>query len=226
LGLAVGISILPGCLLGLGNGLLVVKARVPAIIVSLGTASIVQSIASFVTQGAITSLGDFQTLTTIGQGMLFGVIPVPVLIFLCIALVSSILLTRTPFGAYVRAIGGNIRASKLMGIRVALNQICVYVLSGLLAAIAGIIVAGRLSMGSSQAGSGLELPAIAAAVLGGSSLSGGSGTIIGTLVGTLILSVVFNGIILIGVPFFYQFVVTGVVVLLAVALNEAIRQVT
>jgi ribose transport system permease protein len=225
-GLAVVISLIPGCLIGLLNGFLIIRARVPALIVTLGTASILQSIASFVTQGAITSLGEFKLLTFIGQGALWKAIPVPAILFIGLAVLAQIVLTKTPFGSYIQAIGGNRNAARLMGLQVERQQIFVYILSGFMAAISGIIVAGRLSMASSQTGVGLELPSIAAATLGGSLLTGGSGTVSGTVVGALILSVVFNGLILLGVPFFYQLAATGLILLLAVAFNEAVRKIT
>lgn len=185
--------------------------------------SIVQSIAPFATRGAIISISDFPSITFLGQGRIGGV-PVPAIILIVLTIISYILLQSTTFGTYLRAIGGNRQATMLMGVNVAAFEVATYMLSGLMAGIAGLMQAGRLSMGSSQAGLGLELPAIAAAVLGGTSLFGGYGTIAGTFVGALIISVLFNGLILIGVPFFYQLLATGVVLILAVAFNEAIRE--
>lgn len=223
--LALPLGLMTGCVIGLANGLLVVKTNVPPVIVTLGMMYMMQSVASFITRGAITSLAEFSVVTFLGQGYV-GAIPVPALILLSLTIICYILLTRTTFGAYVRAIGGNRDASVVMGLEVARYQIAVYVLSGLMASIAGVMVAGRLSMSSAQTGLGLELPAIAAAVLGGTSLVGGEGTVFGTLIGALIISVVFNGLILLGLPFFYQLVATGCVLVLAVAFNEAIRRLT
>lgn len=223
--LAMLLALITGVTVGLANGAIVSRLGVPPIITTLGTLSIVQSVASFITQGAITSLSDFDAVTFFGQGHL-GIVPVPVIILLGLAVVCHVLLTRTRFGVTVRAIGTNRLASQLMGIDVSGYTIAVYALCGFLASVAGLIVAGRIAAASSQAGVGLELPAIAAAVLGGTSLFGGSGSILGTLVGAVILQVLFSGLILLGVPFFYQLVATGVVLILAVAFNEALRRLT
>jgi ribose/xylose/arabinose/galactoside ABC-type transport system permease subunit len=222
--LAIVLALLTGCLIGVANGLVVSRLGVPPIITTLGTLSIVQSLASFITQGAITSLSDFEPVTFVGQGHV-GAIPVPVVILVGLTAICHIVLTRTSFGARVRGIGTNRQASSLMGINVAGYTMAVYALSGLLASVAGLIVAGRIAAASSQAGVGLELPAIASVVLGGTSLFGGSGSIVGTLVGALILSVLFSGLILLGLPFFYQLVATGAVLVLAIAANEALRRV-
>lgn len=222
-GMAILLALLAGSAVGFLNGILVVKARVPALIVTLGTMSIVQSAASFITKGDTITLRSSKVISFLGQGYV-GIVPVPALILIILATISYVVLNYTTFGAYIRAIGGNKDASILMGVDVALYQVVVYVLSGLMASLAGIMVAGRLQMGSSQAGEGLLLPAIAAAVLGGTSLFGGEGSVVGTLVGALILNVLFNGLILYGLPFFYQLVATGVILILAIALNEAIRE--
>ena len=200
--LALPLALLTGGLVGLTNGLLIVRAKVPPIIVTLGTLYIVQSIASFATQGAIISLSGIEVLRFIGQGFI-GPIQMPVILLFILTVICAILLNRTVFGTIVRAIGGNRNATTLMGIDVAFYQVVVYVLCGLLASAGGLIVAGRLSMGSAQAGLGLELTAIAASVLGGTSLSGGEGSILGTLFGPPLLSMIFNGPILLGGPFFF-----------------------
>jgi ribose/xylose/arabinose/galactoside ABC-type transport system permease subunit len=222
--IALVLGLLTGPVIGLANGLIIARLGVPPIITTLGMLSIVQSLASYITQGAITSLSDFEPVTFLGAGHV-GAIPVPVVILLALTAICHILLTRTSFGARVRGIGTNRRASSLMGINVAGYTMAVYALSGLLASVAGLIVAGRIAAASSQAGVGLELPAIASVVLGGTSLFGGSGSILGTLVGALILSVLFSGLILLGLPFFYQLVATGLVLVLAIAANEALRRI-
>jgi ribose transport system permease protein len=223
--LALVLGLLTGPLIGIANGLIIARLGVPPIITTLGVLSIVQSLASYTTQGAITSLSDFEPVTFLGAGHV-GAIPVPVVILLGLTAICHILLTRTSFGARLRGIGTNRRATALMGINVAGYTMAAYALSGLLASVAGLIVAGRIAAASSQAGVGLELPAIASVILGGTSLFGGSGSILGTLVGALILSVLFSGLILLGLPFFYQLVATGVVLILAIGFNETLRRVT
>jgi ribose transport system permease protein len=216
LALAVGTGI------GMANGLLVVKARVPAIIATLGMLSILQGVTFLITEGATTSLRKFALLTIIGQGRV-GSIPLPAIILVALAAGCHLLLTRTTLGTRLRAIGSNRNASRLMGLGIERHTIGIYALSGFLAAVAGFIVAGRLSVASATAGNQLELSAITAAVLGGTGLSGGHGTFVGTLTGAIMLSVLLNGLILLGVPFFYQLVATGAALVLAVAVNESSR---
>jgi ribose/xylose/arabinose/galactoside ABC-type transport system permease subunit len=216
---AIALVVALGALIGVANGLLIVHAGVPPLIVTLGMLTIVHGVASKISNGAITSLTDFAAITWFGNGRL-AFLPAAALILLVLAAACHVLLTRTTFGANVRAIGANATASRLMGLDVSGVTVAVYALSGTLAAVAGLIMAGKLSAGSAEAGSGLELPAIAAAVLGGTSLFGGTGSIGGTLVGALILSVVFNGLVLLGVPFFYQLVVTGTVLVVAVGVQQ------
>lgn len=221
--LALLLVLLVGCIVGTINGLLIANTGVPPVLVTLGMLYIVQSVAFYITEGATISLAQFDALAYFGQGNL-GIIPVPVILLLALTLVCYLLLSYTSFGRKVLAIGNNRRASALMGLDVTSHIVGVYLMMGLLASIAGLIVAGRLAAASSEAGLDLELSAIAAAVLGGASLSGGSGSVTGTLAGALILSVLFNGLILMGVPFFYQLVLTGVVLILALAVNEALQR--
>lgn len=221
--LALILVLLVGCLVGTVNGLIIANTGVPPVLVTLGMLYIVQSVAFYVTEGATISLAQFNVLTYLGQGYL-SIIPIPVIVLLILSVACYLLLSYTSFGKKVVAIGNNRRASALMGLDVTSYIVVVYLMMGLLASIAGLIVAGRLASASSEAGLDLELSAIAAAVLGGASLSGGSGSIIGTLAGALILSVLFNGLILMGVPFFYQLILTGVVLILALAVNEALQR--
>lgn len=216
---AIALVLIVGAVVGGANGLIIVHAGVPPLIVTLGMLTILQGIASKISEGAITALSDYPAITWFGNGRI-GFLPAAALILLVLAAVCHIALTRTTFGAKVRAIGANANASRLMGLDVNGVIVTVYALSGLLAAVAGLIMAGKLSAGSAEAGQGLELPAIAAAVLGGTSLFGGRGSIGGTLVGALILSVVFNGLVLLGVPFFYQLVITGTVLVAAVGVQQ------
>lgn len=218
-GAAMVLVLLLGCAVGVVNGLVITKASVPPLIATLGMLTVLQGFASLISGGEIASLATYDTVTWLSEGRVAG-LTVPALLLLLLALACHVLLTRTSFGTTVKAIGTNAAASRLMGLDVTGITVAVYALSGLLAAVAGLVVAGRLAAGSAEAGTGLELPAIAAAVLGGTSLFGGRGSIAGTLMGALILSVLFNGLILIGLDFFYQLLVTGAVLVLAVAVNE------
>jgi ribose transport system permease protein len=220
---AVVLGLLTGTLVGLVNGAIVVLARVPAIIVTLGTMTIVDSVALWITDGAITSLRRFAALNFVGQGYV-GPVPVPVIILVVLAAACWALLAFTAIGRRIKAIGHNRAAAYLMGLDVAAYTIGVYALCGLLAGAGGIVIAGQLSSSSADAGEGRELAAITAAVLGGTSLLGGHGTIIGTLAGALILSVLLNGLIQLGVHFFWQLLATGLVLIAAVAFHEALRR--
>ncbi|HZD67649.1 MAG TPA: ABC transporter permease [Actinomycetes bacterium] len=222
-GLAMALALLTGVGVGLVNGLLVVKALVPPIIVTLGTLSAVQAIAQYLSGSQTTSLDSFGVLTYLGQGYV-GRVPVPGIILLVLAGAGQLALARTAACRRLRAIGANRDAAALMGLPVVRSTVAVYVLSGLLASFAGLIIAGQLSASTPNAGYGLELPAITAAVLGGTSLFGGSGSVIGTLVGSILLAAVFNGLILLGFSAFTQQVATGVILALTIALNEALRR--
>jgi inositol transport system permease protein len=217
--LAIAIVLGLGACVGAVNGLIIVAAQVPPLIVTLGMLTLLHGIASKISNGAITSLSDYPAITWLGDGRVWF-LPSAALILLVAAALCHLLLTRTPFGSHVRAIGANANASRIMGLDISATVVSVYALSGGLAAVAGLMMAGKLQAGSAEAGAGFELPAIAAAVLGGTSLFGGSGSIAGTLAGALILSVVFNGLILLGVPFFYQLVVTGSVLIVAVGVQQ------
>lgn len=223
IGLALLLGLLTGCVVGLVNGLLVANTAVPPVLVTLGMLYIAQSIAFYITGGAITSLSQFDTLVYLGQGNV-GPIPVPAIILLILAAICYMLLNYTNFGTKVRAVGSNRKASALMGLDVSAYTVGVYLMSGLLASIGGLILAGRLAATSSDAALTLVLNAIAAAVLGGASLFGGSGSIIGTLAGALVLSTLFNGLVLMGASSFYQLVFTGLILILVLAFNEALRR--
>ncbi len=219
--LAIAFVLAAGALIGFVNGLIVVCLRVPPIIATLATMTVLGSLAFLITEGAISSLRRFTVLTFLGQGR-FGGMPVPALILVLLAAACHVVLARTVVGTRLRAIGGNRSASTLMGLAVERYTVAVYVIAGLLASVAGLIVAGRTAAASAQAGNGLELSAVTAAVLGGTSLTGGQGSVAGTLVGALALSVLFNVLVHAGVPFFWQLVATGLALIAAVALNTLI----
>jgi ribose/xylose/arabinose/galactoside ABC-type transport system permease subunit len=221
--LGIGTVILVGALIGFVNGLVVVFLRVPAIIATLASMSMINGLALLITGGATQSLRRFGLLTLFGQGWV-GPVPVPALVLIVVVGFGHVFLTRTVIGTRLRAIGENPAASHLMGLPVGSYMLGVYTACAVLASVAGIMVAGRLSSASAQAGLGLELSAIAAAVLGGTALTGGKGTVIGTLVGSLILSVLLNGLIHLGVPFFWQLVVTGLALVVAVAFQASLSR--
>lgn len=211
-------ALLVGAVFGGFNGLLVTRFKVPPFVATLGVMTIARGLTMLYTGGfPITNLGEgFQF---IGTGWFLGV-PMPVWIAVAIILIFSFYMRETRTGRYIYAIGGNKRATLLSGIRVDKIVFLVYTLAGILSAVAGILVTARLDSAQPNAGSGYELDAIAAVVIGGASLSGGRGSIIGTVVGALIIGVLNNGLVLLDVSPFWQQVIKGLVILFAVILDR------
>jgi len=220
--LAILIGLAAGTALGLFNGIAVAKAKLPAFIVTLAMMTVARGFTLIYTNGRPIS-GFNETFRFFGAGYL-GRIPIPVVIMFILLIVIYILLKKTPFGRYIYAIGGNETATKLSGINTDKIKIAVYGLNGFLAAVSGIILTSRLNSAQPMAGEGYELDAIAAVVLGGTSLSGGSGSVIGTIIGALIIAVLNNGLNLLNVSSFYQLVAKGAVILLAVFLDRKSQQ--
>lgn len=216
--MALPLALMAGSLVGLFNGIAVSKAKIPPFIVTLATLSIARGLSLLYTGGyPIYNLP--QNFIYLGRGYILGV-PVPILITLVIVAFAVILLGRSKFGRHVYAIGGNEEAARLSGIPVDRVKIMVYVLSGLAASITGILLSARLASGQPTLGQGLELDAIAATVLGGTSLFGGKGRLIGTVIGALFLGVLSNGLNLLGVSSFWQLILKGLVLLIAVVIYE------
>jgi ribose transport system permease protein len=218
--LAMAIGLASGAIMGAINGLFITKGRVAPFIATLATMTIFRGLTLVYTDGRpITGLSDSPLFEIMGRGY-FGWIPVPVIWMLVCYAILYFVLKKTTFGRRVYSIGGNEEASVLSGIRVNSVKIWVYSLTGTLSALAGIILASRLNSAQPTAGASYELDAIASVVLGGTSLSGGRGWIFGTLVGALIIGVLNNGLNLMNVSSFYQQVVKGGVILLAVLLDR------
>lgn len=220
LGILVGIAV--GAAGGAFNGVFIAWARVPPFIMTLATLTIFSGIALISTGGApiIRFTGEFRWL---GQGLIYG-IPVPVIVMLLVACAMHILLTRTAFGAAVYAVGGNEEAARLTGLAVKRVKFLVYVIGGALTGLAAMVLMGRLSSAQPNMGQGFELDAIAAVVLGGTSLMGGRGTIWGTLIGALVIGVLNNGFNLLSIDPYFQLVAKGAIILLAVLLDDRVRQ--
>jgi ribose transport system permease protein len=216
---AIIIGLAAGGVMGTINGLLVTKAKIAPFIATLATMTIYRGLALVYTDGRPITGFESELFTLVGGGYFFGV-PVPVIITIIIFAILYFMLRKTTFGRNIYAIGGNEEASLLSGIKTGRFKIYVYALTGLLSSLAGIILTSRLNSAQANAGTGYELDAIAAVVLGGTSLSGGKGWIVGTLVGALIIGVLNNGLNLLGVSSFYQQVVKGMVILLAVLLDR------
>jgi ribose transport system permease protein len=210
-----------GAVIGAINGVFIARFALPAFIVTLAALTYLRGIV-YVGTGGTTLIPPDVTYSWIGQGSVLGV-PYAVLIMLGVYVAGWFLLNRTVFGRQVYAIGGNAEAARLSGIPVRRVIMMTYVISGLCAGIAGLIVASRLESAVPDLGSGYELNAIAAIVLGGTSLMGGRGSLVGTLIGALFIAVLSNGMTLMNVESFYQQIIMGVVILLAVLIDRLRR---
>jgi ribose transport system permease protein len=219
-GLAAGIALLAGAAMGSLNGVVIAKGNVAPFIATLGTMTLLRGAALVLSNGSPISGFPSQLFAMLGGGYVARLIPVPVVLMLAMFAVVWFVLTRTVFGRHVYATGGNAEAAKLSGVNIDRVQILVYTVSGAMAALAGVILTSRLDSAQPTAGAGYELDAITAVVLGGTSLAGGRGWIFGTLVGALLIGVLNNGLNLLGVSAFYQQVVKGSVILLAVLLDR------
>ncbi|MCJ1749315.1 ribose ABC transporter permease [Mammaliicoccus sciuri] len=214
------VGVLGGFLLGVFNGVLVTFGSMAPFIATLATMTIFRGLTLVVTDGnPITNLGDSYMFQLFGKGYFFG-IPVPAVTMIIVFIILAIILQKTTFGRHTYAIGGNEVASKISGIKVNRVKILIYGISGLMSALAGAILTSRLNSAQPTAGTSYELDAIAAVVLGGTSLTGGKGRIVGTLIGVLIIGVLNNGLNLLGVSSFYQQVVKGIVILIAVLIDR------
>jgi len=220
-GIAVCVAI--GAVCGLINGVAVATLRIPPFIVTLGAMGIYRGISLLITDGKAV-VGLPSSFGSLAEGNLFGIVPVPLLIVVVIALTVHFILTSTRLGRYCYAIGSNIEAARYAGVRVSRYQMVFYALLGALTGLAGAIEAARLITGQPTSGEGYELRVIAAVVIGGGSLSGGQGTVIGTIIGSLIMGVLANGANLLGISSFTQQIVIGAVIVLAVTFDEFQRR--
>jgi ribose/xylose/arabinose/galactoside ABC-type transport system permease subunit len=213
------VCLIAGMLAGAINGFLIARAGIPAFIVTLGMLGVARGAALVLTNGVpIYGLPD--PVVYIGQGRPFGV-PAPVIIFLITATIAHVALTHTRFGRHTQIIGDNEGAARAMGIRVDRLRVVLYVLSGGLAGLAGLLFAARVNAGDPTAGLNYELTAITATIIGGTNLFGGRGSVSGTVIGALIMGVLQNGLNLLAVPSFYQQMAIGSVLVLAVWFDQA-----
>jgi len=212
--LALPLGLLAGLAVGLVNGLGVAFTRVPAFIMTLGMLSFVRGLAFIYTGGTPIPIID-ESFYAVGNGYLLGV-PIPSLILIAALIASALVLRLTPFGRCVYAIGSNQDAARLSGVPVRRYKTAVYAISGCLAALAGLVFASQLGVGTPIAGQAYELDAIAAVVVGGTSLFGGRGSVLGTFVGTLIIGVLANVLNLTGVDPFVQQLFKGALIVIAV----------
>lgn len=220
--IAVIVAILGGALVGFLNGIVISKGKLQPFIATLATMTILRGATLVFTDGKPITLGSndiAMSFGKIGGGSILG-IPAPVIIMVLVFIVCFYILNSTKTGRYTYALGSNEEATKLSGISTDKIKIWVYTISGILAAIAGVIITSRLYSAQPTAGTGYELDAIAAVVLGGTSLSGGKGKITGTIIGALIIGVLSNALNILDVSSYYQMIVKGIVILIAVLLDR------
>jgi ribose/xylose/arabinose/galactoside ABC-type transport system permease subunit len=215
--IAIALGMVAALAFGLLNGFLVAVGGLPPFIATLSTMTIARGFALVYANGRNFVIVHERFLE-IGKGSTLG-IPNPIWILLVVCIIAYILLNFTIFGRHVYAFGGNRQAAKLAGVRVKLVEISVYVITGLRAGLAAIILASRTSAGQPTAGTGYELDAIAAAAIGGTSMAGGSGTIGGTIMGFIIIGIMLNSLTLLNVSSFYQQIVKGIIIIVAVMLD-------
>ena len=209
------IALVTGAIIGSINGVLIAKGKLQPFIATLGAMMVFRGLTLYISNGVpVSRLGE-GFIGWIGRGYFMG-IPIPAIILILVFIVFAIFLTHTVFGKRIYAIGGNARAAKLSGINVERNIIYIYMISGLLAAFAGVILTSRLDSAVPTAGISYELNAIAAAVIGGTSLTGGRGKASGTLIGVLIIAVLINGLNLLGISAYLQQITTGLIIIFAV----------
>ncbi len=212
-------GLLAGGAMGFINGYAITRFKVPAFVATLAMLTMARGFTMLWTEGhPITGLGD--EFGFLGTGWFLGM-PMPVWISGIVVIAAVILTTKTRFGRYIYAIGGNENAARLSGIPINKIKVWVYVLAGMLAAIGGLLVTARLDSAQPNAGMSYELDAIAAVVIGGTSLAGGRGTILGTVLGAMIIGVLNNGLVLLDVSPFWQQVIKGIVILLAVIIDKS-----
>jgi ribose transport system permease protein len=211
------ISLVLGIILGCVNGILIGRLKLNAFIVTLAMGEIYGGLILVITRGyPILDLPE--SFAFLGQGMI-GLVPVPVIFMLVITVVIAYILENTPFGRNIYAVGGNSVAAKLAGIKVENVTLYVYMLSGMFASFSGLLLTSRMNAGQPTIGSSWVMPSVTAAIIGGTSLSGGEGTIIGTIIGAAFMGVLANGIVLLNISSYWERVITGAVVIIAVVID-------
>jgi len=210
-----------GALTGVINGSLIAKFKIPPFIATLGMMTVARGFALIYSNKPLSQLTPEYNF--IGQGEIFGV-PFPVIILITVAILAHIMLNNVPFGRYIYALGGNEQAARISGVNIDRVKIGVYTIAGLLSGLAGLVVSSRVGSGQPGQGVGIELDAIAAAVIGGTSLFGGRGNVMSALLGALVVASVDNGMGLLGLSAGVKFIITGLVLLVAVLVDALARR--
>jgi len=230
LALGIGVGLAIGAVVGLVNAAATLGLGINSLIVTLAMLNILRGFAYLITQAAVQNFHKMPDFARLGNGFLgkqgvgvLGIIPLPVVYMLAIFVVMLLVMTRTTFGRYVYAVGGNPRAAALSGIRTKLIKTVAFVVMGVLAAVSGIILLSRMNSGQNNAGFGFEMQVVAAALLGGTGLGGGAGSLVGTLLAVLLLAILNNGIILLGIHSNWQMIMNGALILFAIFLDARRR---
>jgi len=221
-GFAIVICLLCGTFFGFLNGILITKLFLPPFIVTLGMMSIARGLINVITKGYPIMI-DSPLIMGLGQGN-WGVIPIMAIFMPIVIVIMHWLFNYTVFGNHVRAIGSNEMATRLSGINVKRVKIIVFSLCGLLSGLAGLLMTGRLNSGNPNAGLNFDMDSIAAVIVGGTLLSGGSGTVVGTMLGALLLGVIRNGLVLLNVNMYWQTVATGAIIILVCAIESLSKE--
>ena len=219
---AAGAAMLIGVIGGLIQGTAITRLGVPAFVVTLGGLSVFRGAALQYSNGGPISTFD-ATYNFWGQGRVLGDIPVPVIIFIVFAVLAHIVLRYTRYGRHVYAVGGNIEAARLSGLNTRRLILSVYVIVGFFAGLGGFVLSSRLNSSEAVAGLGYELTVIASVVIGGTSLFGGRGSVLGTMIGSVLIGVLNNGLVLMNVSSYIQQIIIGVIIVLAVAFDQFIK---
>ena len=216
--LACILAVLANTLFGFINGVLVAKFNMIPFVVTLATQLVIRGVAYIISGGYSQSLANAE-FKLIGSGKVFGIIPYPVIILVIIAVIAYVMMHQTKFGRYIYAVGGNINAATASGVNVFWTRVNSFIISGVCAGIAGIIMTSRISAAQPNIGIGYETDAIAACVIGGTSFAGGVATIPGTFMGIVIIGLIYNGMNLIGINSYWQTITKGLLIIAAVMLD-------
>jgi ribose/xylose/arabinose/galactoside ABC-type transport system permease subunit len=217
------LGLLVGAVIGAINGMVIVKLNLPPIIVTLGTMYFARGLVQYLTRGTpVYPLPDY--FNFLGQGYFWGTVPIVVVVALIAAVIAHITLSETAFGRSVYATGGNRETARLSGIRTNKVLAEVYILNGVMSALAGIFTAARLGSAQANAGTGMEMQVITAVVIGGTSTFGGSGSILGMAIGAFLMSIISNGMIIMKISVYVQAMVLGILIIFAVALDQYNRK--
>ena len=217
---AILVTIAAGIACGAFNGILSIKLNLQPFILTLGTAQVFRGVAYLLCNGISYNITD-GTIKYIGQGILFGFLPMTVLIVIILTIATAIVVYRMKYGRHVIATGGNPEAARVSGVSIDNTKINAFIIMGFLVAIAGIVLTGRVAIAMPNSGQGMEMDAIAAVIIGGTSLMGGKANVLGALFGSLILGVISNLLNLAGVSSFWQWFFKGVIIIVAVLLDSA-----